>query len=203
MAPVLKAGGVEPALVDRYRALPSVACACVVLQTRRPVTANFWTNVNDSRFAIPGVIEMSNLRHLQGHIAYAPFYIPADHPDYQRPNEAFIADAWACFKAINPQLSDTDLLASHCSRYLFAQPVCGVNFQASLPPLQPFPGVFIADTTAYYPEDRGISESIDFGRKLARQAVEAMQAKFSVNVLKPAPAASFSCLCSLVALQLS
>ena len=84
MAPVLKAGGVEPALVDRYRALPSVACACVVLQTRRPVTANFWTNVNDSRFAIPGVIEMSNLRHLQGHIAYAPFYIPADHPDYQR-----------------------------------------------------------------------------------------------------------------------
>ena len=117
-----------------------MACACVVLQTRRPVTANFWTNVNDSRFAIPGVIEMSNLRHLQGHIAYAPFYIPADHPDYQRPNEAFIADAWACFKAINPQLSDTDLLASHCSRYLFAQPVCGVNFQASLPPLQPFLG---------------------------------------------------------------
>ena len=174
MAPVLQAGGAELALVDRYAALPSVACACVVLQTRQPVTTNFWTNVNDARFAIPGVIEMSNLRPLEGHIAYVPFYIPANHSDYQRPNEAFIADAWACLKAINPQLSDADLLASHCSRYRFAQPVCGVQFQQSLPPLQPFTGVFTADTTAYYPEDRGISESIDFGRKLARRAVAAL-----------------------------
>ena len=171
LAPVLKAGGVEESLVERYGAVPSVACACVVLKTRQPVTANFWTNVNDRRFAIPGVIEMSNLRPLPGHVSYVPFYIPADHPDYQRPNQAFIGDAWACLKALNPQLSDADLLASHCSRYRFAQPVCGVHFQQSLPPLQPFPGVFTADTTAYYPEDRGISESIDFGRKLARKAV--------------------------------
>jgi protoporphyrinogen oxidase len=144
----------------------------VVLKTREPVTTNFWTNVNDERFSIPGVIEMSNLRPLQGHVSYVPFYIPADHPDYQRPNQAFIADAWACLKALNPQLSDAALLDSHCSRYRFAQPVCGVYFQQSLPPLQPFPGVFTADTTVYYPEDRGISESIGFGRKLARRIVQ-------------------------------
>ena len=171
LAPILRAGGVEESLVERYGAVPSVACACVVLKTRQPVTGNFWTNVNDTRFVIPGVIEMSNLRTLSGNVSYVPFYIPSDHPDYQRPNQAFINDAWACLKAINPQLSDADLLASHCSRYRFAQPVCGVKFQQSLPPLQPFPGVFTADTTAYYPEDRGISESIDFGRKLARRAV--------------------------------
>jgi protoporphyrinogen oxidase len=171
MAPVLRAGGVDQSLVARYSALSSVACACVVLHTRQPVTANFWTNVNDQRFAIPGVIEMSNLRTLAGHVSYVPFYIPADHPDYQRPDQAFIDDAWACLQAINPELEDADLLASHCSRYRFAQPVCGKHFLDTLPPLQPFPGVFIADTTAYYPEDRGISESIGFGRKLARQAV--------------------------------
>jgi len=171
LAPILQAGDVEQELVDRYRALPSVACACVVIQSRQPVTVNFWTNVNDDRFAIPGVIEMSNLRPLVDHVSYVPFYIPADHPDYQRPNQAFIDDAWSCLKAINPQLRDADLLASHCSRYRFAQPVCGVHFQQRLPPLQPFPGVFTADTTAYYPEDRGISESIGFGRELALRAV--------------------------------
>jgi protoporphyrinogen oxidase len=181
LAPILRAGGVEESLVERYGALPSVACACVVLKTRQPVTANFWTNVNDDRFVIPGVIEMSNLRTLAGNVSYVPFYIPADHPDYQRPNQAFINDAWACLKVINAQLSDADLLASHCSRYRFAQPVCGVHFQQSLPPLQPFPGVFTADTTAYYPEDRGISESIDFGRKLARQAVEVVRDQISLH----------------------
>jgi protoporphyrinogen oxidase len=171
MAPILRAGGVDASLVDCYGAVPSVACACVVLKTSHAITANFWTNVNDARYAIPGIIEMSNLRPLEGHVTYVPFYIPADHPDYQRPNSDFIGDAWDCLKAINPNLSDVHLIASHCSRYRFAQPVCGVHFQKSLPPLEPFQGVFTADTTAYYPEDRGISESIDFGRKLAHRAV--------------------------------
>lgn len=171
LAPILRAGGVEESLEERYGAVPSVACACVVLKTRQPVTCNFWTNVNDDRFVIPGVIEMSNLRTLDGNVSYVPFYIPADHPDYQRSNQAFIGDAWACLKALNPQLSDADLLASHCIRYRFAQPVCAVQFQQTLPPLQPFPWVFTADTTAYCPEDRGFSESFDFCRKLARQVV--------------------------------
>lgn len=169
LAPVLAAGGAAPSLVAQYAQQPSVACACVVLQTSRPITANFWTNVNDGRFSIPGVIEMSNLRPFPVHICYVPFYIPADHPDYQRPNQAFIDDAWNCVRAIQPNLSPSDLLASHCSRYRFAQPVCGTHFQQSLPPREPFAGVITADTTAYYPEDRGISESIGFGRALAQQ----------------------------------
>jgi protoporphyrinogen oxidase len=169
LAPILEAGGAPPELVSRYANQLSVACACVVLQTSRPITNNFWTNVNDPRFAIPGVIEMSNLRPLPVHVCYVPFYIPADHPDYQRPNQAFIDDAWRCVTAIQPELSAAELIASHCSRYRFAQPVCGVRFQHTLPPLEPFPGVITADTTAYYPEDRGISESIGFGRRLVRE----------------------------------
>lgn len=172
LAPILEAGGVEATLVKQYASQPSVACACVVLQTKRPITANFWTNVNDGRFAIPGVIEMSNLRPFPVHVSYVPFYIPADHPDYQRPNDAFIDDAWNCVKAVQPELTNADLIASHCSRYRYAQPVCGTHFQESLPPRQPFPGVITVDTTAYYPEDRGISESIGFGRSIAREVMQ-------------------------------
>jgi hypothetical protein len=32
-------------------------------------------------------------------------------------------------------------------------------------------GLWVADTSHYYPEDRGISESIGFGRAMAREAV--------------------------------
>jgi protoporphyrinogen oxidase len=169
LAPILERGGAPSALVERYASQPSVACACVVLQTSRAITANFWTNINDDRFGIPGVIEMSNLRPFPVHVCYVPFYIPAEHPNYRRPDQAFIDEAWRCLKALQPGLDDADLLASHCSRYRFAQPVCGVHFQASLPPREPFPGVVTVDTTAYYPEDRGISESFGFGRALARK----------------------------------
>lgn len=133
VVPMLENGGQDPALIAAYRAQQSVACACVVLQTTRAITANFWTNVNDGRFAIPGIIEMANLRPLQPHITYVPFYMPAEHPDYARPNQAFIADAIACIKAINPELSDQDVIASHCSRYRYAQPVCGTHFIETLP----------------------------------------------------------------------
>ena len=176
VAPMLQAGGADPALVARYSDQLSVACACVVLQTRQPITGNFWTNINDERFAIPGIIEFSNLRPLQGHITYVPYYMPASHPDYQRPDEAFIADSIACLQAINPDLARADVLAAHCSRYRYAQPVCGTHFHQSLPPLQPLPGITTADTTVYYPEDRGIAESVGYGRELARQVVRVLQA---------------------------
>jgi protoporphyrinogen oxidase len=175
VAPILQQGGQDPALVAAYGAQQSVACACVVLQTEQAITGNFWTNVNDKRFAIPGIIEMSNLRPISPHITYVPFYMPADHPDYGRTNDAFIADAIACLKAINPKLQDSDILASHCSRYRYAQPVCGTHFLESLPPLNPLPNVWIADTTVYYPEDRGISESVGFGRNLARQVAHSLR----------------------------
>ena len=35
----------------------------------------------------------------------------------------------------------------------------------------PVEGLWVADTSYYYPEDRGISESIHFGRQLAKDAV--------------------------------
>lgn len=169
VAPMLRQAQQDPRLIAAYEAQQSVACACVVLQTAKPITGNFWTNVNDGRFAIPGIIEMSNLRPITPHITYVPFYMPADHPDYVRPNGAFIADSVACLKAINPELQDADILATHCSRYRYAQPVCGMHFLDTLPPLNPIANIWIADTTVYYPEDRGISESVGFGRVLARK----------------------------------
>ena len=155
-------------IINRYKKLNYVACACVILKTRKKITNNFWTNINDDRFNIPGIIEMSNLRKLPIHITYIPFYIPRDHPDYLREDEFFISDAWACINAINTELDKKDLIASHCSRYSYAQPICGTNFKNQLPEKEPFKGIFTVDTTVYYPEDRGISESIDYGRELVR-----------------------------------
>ena len=84
----------------------------------------------------------------------------------------FIDEAWDCLKTINKKLKNNDLIASHCSRYRFAQPVCGVNHKSKLPDQQPFPGLFTVDTSAYYPEDRGMSESIDYGRNLAKKIIK-------------------------------
>lgn len=75
-------------------------------------------------------------------------------------------------KKINPELSDDDFIDLRASRYRYAQPICDPGYLNKLPPVAlPVAGLWVADISYYYPEDRGISESIDFGRKLARNAI--------------------------------
>ena len=52
--------------------------------------------------------------------------------------------------------------------------MCPPGFLERLPPWQlPVKGLWVADTSYYYPEDRGISESIGFGRNMAKVAAQA------------------------------
>jgi len=53
-------------------------------------------------------------------------------------------------------------------RLRYAQPVCEPGFADRLPPIQtPIRGLQIADTSFYYPEDRGVSESVRLAKQMA------------------------------------
>lgn len=162
-----------PELLNRYRALKNIAVVCVIAKLSKAVTDNFWLNTNDDEMDIPGVVEYTNLRPMEHHIVYVPFYMPGDHPKYAEADEVFLEKVRRYLMRINPALQHADFLDMRASRYRHAQPVCGPNFLQELPPAQlPVRGLWAADTSHYYPEDRGISESIGFGRDLARKAVQ-------------------------------
>ena len=162
-----------PGLPDRERQqvaeIKNIAVVCVLLKLRRAFSRNFWMNINDKRIEIPGLIEYSNLNPLEQHVIYAPFYMPKTHPKYQADSAAFIAETIAAMKLIDPTFSEADVLASTASRYEYAQTVAGPGFFDQLPPMQSaVKGLFLADTSHYYPEDRSISESARIGAELAR-----------------------------------
>lgn len=156
-------------LLAAYKRVKYVAVVCVIAKLKRAVTANFWLNTNDPDMDIPGIVEYTNLRPLDQHVVYVPFYVPGEHPKYQEPNEVFIDKVKRYLMKINPDLTLDDFIDVRASRYRYAQPVCDPGFLDHLPPLElPIKGLLVADTSYYYPEDRGISESIDLGRKMAR-----------------------------------
>ncbi|WP_312704363.1 NAD(P)/FAD-dependent oxidoreductase [Stenotrophomonas lactitubi] len=162
----------EPILA-KFRALNNIAVVCVIAKLRRPVSANFWVNTNDPGMDIPGIVEYSNLRPMEAHIVYVPFYMPGEHPKYAEPDAVFIDKVHRYLMQINPALAADDFIDIRASRYRHAQPICEPGFLARLPPRKlPVEGLWVADTSHYYPEDRGISESIGFGRALAREVVE-------------------------------
>lgn len=160
-----------PEILSKYQAIQNIAVVCVIAKLKKRLTENFWLNVNDPDMDIPGLVEYSNLRPLNDHIVYVPFYMPAELDKYKEPNETFVKKVQSYLKRINPGLNDEDFLDIRVSRYRYAQPICPPGFLRSLPSFElPVDGLFVADTSFYYPEDRGISESIGFGRMMARKA---------------------------------
>ena len=158
-------------LLERYRSIPNIAVVCVIARLRKPVSRNFWLNINDPDMDIPGLVEYSNLRPLDGHVVYVPFYMPGEHPKYAEADDMFIARVKRYLMRLNPAIGESDILDIRASRYRHAQPVCEPGFLERLPPVAlPVKGLYVADTSYYYPEDRGISESLDFGRRMARDA---------------------------------
>jgi hypothetical protein len=100
------------------------------------------------------------------------------HAKYRDPPEAFIAEVKGYLKRLNPEFDDSWVEASNAFRYEFAQTVCTPDFFEKLPPMKSkVSGLFLADTSHYYPEDRSISESMRVGRDLASLAASPAEAR--------------------------
>jgi protoporphyrinogen oxidase len=159
-------------VLTKFLALKNIAVVCVIVKLTKPLTENFWLNTNDPDMDIPGLVEYTNLQPLDQHIVYVPFYMPGEHPKFADADEVFVQKVKRYLQKINPALQDSDFLDVRASRYRYAQPICDPGYLDKLPPVAlPVKGLWVADTSHYYPEDRGISESIGFGRQLAKDAV--------------------------------
>lgn len=157
----------------RYDAIENIGVACLVFKLKRSVTPHFWVNITEPGIAVPGIIEFSNLRPMPGGetVVFVPYYMPVANDRFGWPDERLLEEAFSYLQRINPSLTRDDILASRVSRLRHAQPICEPGFAAKIPPVEtPIAGLQIADTCFYYPEDRGISESVRLGREMALRA---------------------------------
>jgi protoporphyrinogen oxidase len=153
----------------RYEALKTIGICCVVFKLRRSVSPHFWINLGQTDHEIPGVIEFSNLRDVGTVIVYVPYYMPITNRKFSWTDDELIRDAFGCLVELNPDLVPEDLIDARVARLRDAQPICDVGFATKIPPVQTeIRGLQIADTCFYYPEDRGIAESVRLGREMAR-----------------------------------
>ena len=170
MIPQLPAG-----IRQQLESINNIAVVCVIVKLRKSVTDKFWLNIADPNMDIPGLVEYTRLNPTLGdeHIVYVPYYVPSEHRLYSDPDEVFFDKIRRYLKTINPELDDADFIALHASRYRHAQPICEPNFRDKLPPIDlPIQGLYAADTSYYYPEDRSISESVELGQQMARMVLD-------------------------------
>jgi protoporphyrinogen oxidase len=158
--------------VRRLRRIRYIGVVCVVFNLGRPVTRNFWLNINDAHTPCNGIIEYTNLNPIGkavGHVAYVPYYVPTDHPLYQADDHAIVGQSWAALRRIAPALREADLLSSRVFRSPYAQAVCPTGFLKMLPESRsPIAGFHLLDSAFLYPEDRTQSGLILCARECAR-----------------------------------
>jgi len=155
---------------QRYDSIHNIGVICVIFKLAHMVTPHFWVNISAPGIEIPGIIEFSNLRNVGGDsIVYVPYYMPVTNEKFSWPDERLLAEAFSCLQRINPLLKDTDVKDTKVARLRYGQPICEPGFAAKIPPVQtPIAGLQIADTCFYYPEDRGIAESVRLGSTMGR-----------------------------------
>jgi protoporphyrinogen oxidase len=154
----------------KYDAIKNIGVCCLVFKLTKSVTPHFWVNITEPDIDIPGIIEFSNLRPSGQNIVYVPYYMPVTNPKFSWPAQRLVDEAFGYIQRINPAITRQDIIATHVARLRYAQPICEPGFAAKIPPIQtPIKGLQIADTCFYYPEDRGISESVRVARKMAEQ----------------------------------
>lgn len=155
----------------RYESIVNMGVCCLVFKLKRSISPHFWVNISEPDIPVPGIIEFSNLRPMGNEsVVYVPYYMPYDNVKFRWTDEALLNEAFGYLQRLKPELTREDILAAHVARLRYAQPVCEPGFGAKIPPVQTsIKGLQIADTCFYYPEDRGISESVRLGREMAER----------------------------------
>ena len=170
-----------PALPEGYMARLSgveyMAAVLIILVLDRPLSRVYWLNVADRSIPFVGVIEQTNLigpEHYGGkHIVYLSNYLTADDRLYGLSHRELLDEYAPHLRKINPDFDASWVVNSFYHRVEAAQPVIGVNYSQRIPDHRtPLRGLYLANTTQIYPEDRGTSYSVRIGRRVARMAME-------------------------------
>ncbi|OGJ46959.1 hypothetical protein A2272_00520 [Candidatus Peregrinibacteria bacterium RIFOXYA12_FULL_33_12] len=155
-------------ILSKIKNIKNIGVICLIVKLKNKLTENFWMNINDKDIKIPGIIEYSNLRPLENNILYIPYYMPQTHPDWTKSDNFFYNQTFKYFKKINKDFNENWIINKKIFRLKYAQPVCTKEYLKNIPDTKTnVTGLYIADTSYCYPEDRSISESINLGQKIA------------------------------------
>ena len=173
--------GREEDYFKRARQVTYIGVVCMLLSLKREFSRSFWTNINDPRISFNGVVEQTALnKNLKRHglnVLYVPFYLPTSEPRYHAKDADLFDEYTAMLKLLNPEFSRDWVKEYHVFRTPYAQPIFTTNFVELMPGHRtPIRGLYVTDSTQFYPEDRTISAAIEQGRKAAGMVLEDQRA---------------------------
>lgn len=148
-----------------------------VLELKQSVTSAYWTNVLDTDKPFLAVIEHTRMigpENYQGaHILYLARYLDTAEPFFRAPDAEVLAEYYRHVKDVLPAFDPALVEKAHVMRADYTQPIVTPGYGARIPGHRlPAKGLYLANMTQIFPEDRGMSYSVGLGRKAAALIAE-------------------------------
>ena len=170
--------------LGRTRSIEYFWAVCVLLETDRQFHPWYWTNIADTDLGFIGVIEHTNLvppsRYHGRHFTYVANYLPAGHELIGKSLDELLDIYEPGLKKVSPQFDRSWIKNAWLHREPAAQPVVLRNYRDRMPSYEtPVKGLYLANTTQVYPDDRGTNYAI----REAEEVVSSLMRQFG----EPAP----------------
>lgn len=143
-----------------------------LLQITEPLSDIYWLNVADDELPFTAVIEHTNFISAEEYggkrFVYLSKYLEPDHPYFSMSDEDLIEAYLPFLRRINPRFSRNWIEKQWVFRERSAQPIIPLNYGKRIPPHHTgLSGLYLANTTQIYPEDRGTNYSVRLGNQIA------------------------------------
>lgn len=161
----------------KLNALRYEAAVVAILELDRKLSDIYWLNIADDDMPFTGIIEHTNFIDPAVYggrrFVYLSKYLETDHPDFAMSDDALIEKYLPYLKRINPEFDPGWVKNTWVFRERAAQPIIPLNYSSMIPSHRtPLDGLYLANTTQIYPEDRGTNYSVRLGNDIAALVAE-------------------------------
>lgn len=148
-----------------------------VLELKESLSPHYWLTILDSSLPFLAIIEQTKMispENYQGrHIMYLAKYLDTAEPFFSLGSAETLKEFYAQLRKVFPRFDESMVIQAHVMKAEYTQPIVTMGYGSRIPPhALPVRGLYLANMTQIYPEDRGMSYSIGMGRKVAKQMLE-------------------------------
>lgn len=180
-ARLLPADGVPAGYAEKLASIGYLGAVCMVFTSDQDLGNSYWVNVNEPGAPFLVFINHSWLvgRDLYGgkHVYYIGAYLPVEEPRFNLSDDELSRLWLAYLPKLYPQFDAARIGEKQIFRFRAAQHIVDTHYEEKIPDYQtPLPGVFLANFSQIFPEDRGTNFAVREGEKVAQMVHHSLSA---------------------------
>lgn len=171
-ARLLPAGEAFDDYARQLRSIEYLGAICLVFTSSQNLGDFYWVNVNEPD--APFLVFLNHTRlmdeshYRDRHVYYIGAYLPADGRLFSLPDDELARSWWGYLKKMFPDFDAAQAGDRHVFRFKAAQHIVDTDYEKKIPDYRtPLPGVYLANFSQVFPEDRGTNFAVREGHKVA------------------------------------